>query len=869
MDKGPTTYSSFQDFIFKHRVEKGCEFTHTSLGRPVGSFYVPSDELDLFYQLYQTAFEKGEELHITEKHRHSGPLVIDLDFRFSAESGAHRRYKEEDVETIVRTYGSQIAKYIKLNSDTIEFYVLEKSAPVVVNGIVKDGIHIQIPEISTKPSVQYVIRQQVVSQLADLFKEMGCANKPEDIVDEAVIYKNNWLMYGSKKVDGEAYKLTRILRYDIDADTVELVDSTYSQTELVTVLSIRNKYEEKMHKPEMNEHVREFEKEQEQKLKKHEATKSVVTETTNHRQHRIENIETIHKLVDILNHNRAHDYNNWIRLGWCLRNIDNRLVEKWDEFSKHSRKYQAGQCEKIWNHMKDGGLGIGTLHMWAKQDNLEEYKKIMHDDLKQLMYASSTGTHHDVAKVAYHLFKQDFVCASIKNRYWYEFRGHRWMYSDSGLGLRLKLSEDLWREYHQAAIEYSHAAMSATVAQDQNRFQELAKKMNEIAIKLRTTSFKENVMKECSELFYIEKFEERLDANADLIGFENGVYDLENMEFRAGRPEDYITFTTGNEYIPFDEHHHMVQKIYAYLCQVLPRRPVREYVIKLFASFINGAIKEQKFYIWTGSGSNSKSLLVELFEGAFGDYCCKFPITLLTQKRVASNAANSELARAKGKRFACLQEPSEDERLNIGLMKELSGGDKIFARAIYREPVEFKPMFKMVLCCNQLPHVPSDDGGTWRRIRVVEFTSKFVENPQTDNEYPIDIDLPQKMQAWRPYFISMLIEYYKRYLKEGNREPEDVLMCTNDYKNANDYMSCFIGQNVEKKEGSFLVLDEVYNDLRSWIKDDGVPIKTPSKPDLERYLAKALGRCVMFNHSKGFRGYRLKNKFGGDDDLDV
>jgi hypothetical protein len=97
--------------------------------------------------------------------------------------------------------------------------------------------------------------------------------------------------------------------------------------------------------------------------------------------------------------------------------------------------------------------------------------------------------------------------------------------------------------------------------------------------------------------------------------------------------------------------------------------------------------------------SNSKSKLVELYEKAFGEYCCKFPITLLTMKRAASNAATSELARAKGKRFASLQEPSEGEQINCGFMKELSGGDKIMARSLFKEPIEFVPQFKMALLC--------------------------------------------------------------------------------------------------------------------------------------------------------------------------
>ena len=60
--------------------------------------------------------------------------------------------------------------------------------------------------------------------------------------------------------------------------------------------------------------------------------------------------------------------------------------------------------------------------------------------------------------------------------------------------------------------------------------------------------------------------------------------------------------------------------------------------------------------------SNGKSKIVELFQHTIGDYACIFNVSLLTQKQVGSNATNSELAIAKGKRFAILQEPEENER---------------------------------------------------------------------------------------------------------------------------------------------------------------------------------------------------------------
>ena len=346
-----------------------------------------------------------------------------------------------------------------------------------------------------------------------------------------------------------------------------------------------------------------------------------------------------------------------------------------------------------------------------------------------------------------------------------------------------------------------------------------------------------------------------------MICFTNGIYDLDTQEFREGRPEDKISFCTNNDYIQYNPAEKYNISIKKYLAQVLVRPNVREYVLKLFSTFLHGAVKEQKFYLWTGCGSNSKSKLIELFEYAFGDYCCKFPITLLTQKRAASNAATSELARAKGKRFACLQEPSEDEKINIGLMKELSGGDKIMARAIYKEPVEFKPQFKLLLLCNHLPSVPSDDGGTWRRIRVVEFTSKFVDHPVEENEFPIDLELSDKIEKWREYFIPMLIEYYKLYKKEGISEPDEVLTCTKDYKRNNDHFADFIYNCIDKEQSSFLSLNDAFLELKQWTKDDNIPMKIPTKAELEKYLSKNIGKCVSRNNFKGYKGYKLRNRY--------
>ena len=294
--------------------------------------------------------------------------------------------------------------------------------------------------------------------------------------------------------------------------------------------------------------------------------------------------------------------------------------------------------------------------------------------------------------------------------------------------------------------------------------------VGKIIKKLSNTSFKKNVMSECSEMFHSFRFEEKLDSNLNIIGFENGIYDLDTLKFRDGLPEDFVSYTTKINYLDYDseeeEDDENINNVKQFVSEVLPKKAVREYVLTLLGSFLTGRNLNEKFHIWTGCGGNGKSKLIELFENAFGNYCCKLPVSLLTQSRGRAEGATPALFATKGKRFACLQEPSKDEEINVGLMKELTGGDKIIARGLHKDPVEFKPQFKMVLTCNTLPNVSSDDRGTWRRISVVDFPSKFVDNPDPNEKYEFKIDdeLDDKLKMWPEAFMFVLINYYRTYV---------------------------------------------------------------------------------------------------------
>jgi P4 family phage/plasmid primase-like protien len=858
--------SKLMNFLLQFQVEKGSDFTHTSIIKPSGSFFIPIDNLDKFYDIYGDAFNKQSDIYLTEKPRDTIPILIDLDFRFSKDDPS-RKYTLSTIQDIVKLYIKHI-KNVIVTPDNFNIYVMEKPFPVINKDILKDGIHIVIPDIVTKSSVQLHIRQEVLKEINEILSNLQLTNSSSDVVDEAVITTNNWQMYGSKKPNCEPYLITHIFDQNMNEQIIESDHSKY-----VSILSLRNKYIESEIKfdkqliiKSINDDI--LRRKKEKMLK----NTSIFQNSQNTKTNIYDDLTYIKKLIHVLKVERANNYSLWIRLGWCLRNIDNRLLDDWIEFSQQSNKFVSGECERIWDYMKDDGLGIGSLHLWAKEDNPELYKEIINTDCNKLMDKASSETHTDIAAVIYNIYKYDYVCVSIKNNLWYEFKNHRWTLCDSAHTLRTIVSSNMSKTFAGRSAFWANKASVAEDECEQNRCSDKAKKLITISQKLKMGPFKENIIKECRDMFYQSKFEDKLDSRFHLIGFENGVYDLESKEFREGRPEDYIMFTTGINYVPYNPTSNSAIELDEFLSKVLTNPVMKEYIISLFASFLNGNKRQERFHIWTGIGANGKSCIIDLFERAFGEYCCKLPITLLTQKRAAANAATSELARTKGKRFACLQEPSEDEKLNVGLMKELSGGDKIQARSLFKEPIEFKPQFKMILTCNHLPAVPSDDGGTWRRIRVAEFTSRFCEDPDPTKptEFAIDSTISDKFDSWREQFMALLIDKYVNYVQEfGVKEPEEVMTCTMDYQKANDTYADFIASEFEPNEMMHLTMADFLQYFKIYLKDNNI-LPTPNilkKTNIIKSMEKAsYGKYVRLtnnggtaNNNEGWKGVTFKS----------
>lgn len=852
---------NLKKFLGKYRANSK-EFTHTGVRELLGKYNIPGEKLEKFYKIYSKTLSTDIP-GITEVVPDISPLRFDLDFRFKL-TDITRQYDAKDIDILIKTINQGINKYLNIKKDLIQGFVLEKEKPKIKDGKVCDGIHIIYPDIYLNIASQYAIHKFVIKEFKEqkYWDHINSVNSIDDIFDTDVILKKTpWTMYGGNVKESKlVYKLAHV--YDEESDELEF-KGRYADKVLVALFSVRRSVKPIQVKNEKLEYISTLivePKEMDEKTEIKAIRKDGV------------DLDYIKNLVNLLSTERAEKYRTWAEVGWCLFNIDkSHLMDAWYEFSQKSgkqNKFSRSDCKKEWKKFKDGSLSIGSLCFWAKRDNPAGYKELYKETIQAYKTRALSRTHHDVAILIKRLFEHEYVCSSLVNKTWYQYRNHRWEEVQIGFPIRKYISKGLPKEYIELK-EYLYEKREALLkelseAKDEKNNDEkitsLKTSLKKITVKLenvekliekfKTVPFKDNVLRECCELFYQKDFEDKIDGNPGLLGFENGVFDLDKNEFRDGCPDDLITFSTKIDYVEYKQDAKETEEVESFLKQILPNKEVRKYVKLLFSTYLSGYNREEKFHILTGTGSNGKSKLVELFEITLGDYCHKFPITLLTSKRAASNAATPELAGTRGKRLGTLQEPDESARINVGFMKELTGRDMIYARPLYKEPIKFRPQFKLLLMCNHMPDIPSDDGGTWRRIRVIKFTSKFVDDPQAENEYKIDRKLSEKMEYWKSAFVFILLKNYQQYLKEGMKEPEVVMKYSLEYQRSSDIYGQFVDDKLKPTKKGGTKLKELYFNFRAWYVECNLNGKCPSMKDFKGYMERNHG---VMNKRYGWR----------------
>lgn len=953
------------DFLTKNITKNNSNITHQLLPKILKNFNhykfsIPPESYDEFIKLYhEHVIINNEPMALMEKIGDLSAMYCDIDFKYlnSNNDINCKQFTKNTVYNICKLLWSSICKYVPIDSNNLEkskCFVMEKDSVSLQNdksygNIGKDGIHIIFPGIVIDRKLQQIIISEICK---DEYSEIGdiilstlktpqidinpkAINKLSNILDDSIYKNGKMLMLGSTKKDGKAYKVTQLYILNNESNfninnymSIELKDEDINQYDTYTLLEYNSIYnkddnlkceyfdetDELLNKNSGNICKTLLDKPNDTDKSK---TKSfTIIDNTQYEQIKkynpliLKELEIIKNLVKLLGNDRVDDYLSWIKVGICLKNIDDNLLDSWIDLSKRSKKYEAGVCEKHWmsNFRSDiysgTNLQIGSLYYWAKEDNLIGFQNLIRNQLETFVRATtrSKGAHADIARVVYESAKYEYVCAGIEKKEWFRFNrdAAKWEPMDGAIDLRRYINNEITDIfYYYQKIYNDESKKKVDEGEDGETDENKSKWCAKIFIDLKNSAFKDNVLKECRDLYYNKDFLDKLDSNTHLFGMDNCIMDLEKGIFRKGEPDDYVSLSCGvklpiwgNIKLPIhintyckkikkaDDYKELNDGLNDFLDKILPINAVKEYTIRKLSSCLSGVIREEKFHIWTGSGGNGKSKLIDLIEYCFGQYACKLPVSLLTQKRGQSSSANPELARTRGTRFISLQEPNVDEKINIGLMKELTGGDKITARALFKNPIDFKPQFTLFLMCNQLPDVPGDDDGTWRRMEVVEFISQFKEVKYDDkkkNIFKMDTQLSEKLNNWKlPFLITLFDTYYNKYRLDDDKGggmivPNDVVKQTKKYREDNDVIAKVFNDYFEESKKQY-TLKIIWEEFKECHGTDGADLgknTIPKKKDFEIKLKK-MQKNSKYGLINGQNKYNFKSnpdKLSGDSAL--
>lgn len=272
-----------------------------------------------------------------------------------------------------------------------------------------------------------------------------------------------------------------------------------------------------------------------------------------------------------------------------------------------------------------------------------------------------------------------------------------------------------------------------------------------------------------------------LDKNPWLINLENGTLDLRDGSVKLHDKEDYLSICLPFDFIPGAT----APTWESFLDVVMGGNEGMIAFLQRVAGYcLTGITKAQVFLFLYGLGANGKSTFINALCAMLGPYTAK--VASDTLLNIRGRAGHHEgVANLQGKRLVVSSETEKGAQLAEGLLKDMTGQDKIRASRKHEHEVEFDPTFKIVMFGNHRPKIADTTHSIWRRVKLVPFTVTIPDDKK-------DEDLPDKLQLEREGIFAWCLQGCREWQRIGLAQPEEVTTATEQYRQDSDDLSDFI-----------------------------------------------------------------------------
>jgi putative DNA primase/helicase len=519
------------------------------------------------------------------------------------------------------------------------------------------------------------------------------------------------------------------------------------------------------------------------------------------------------KVIEALGFISSELYDTWQIVGMCLHhqtegNADG--LKAWIDWSSSDSSFDESVCRNKWltfgRHEGDR-VSIGTIYHLAKENGWSN---------SQEEHLTDVGNGQRLARY----FGEDLrYVPELGN--WFVYENGLWQRDNDGHINRLakKTTDRMIQEGRQMTDDEQRQRLMKHALASENSFR--LKAMIDMA------ATEEGIV----------LHQEGLDRNPDLLGLSGGsVLNLRTGKTRAGQRDDFITkrcnIDVGEGVVS------LAPSWASFLNKIMGEdEELIKYIQRAVGYSLTGHTSEQCLFFLYGTGANGKSTFLNVLQNLMGDYSIVIdPETIMSKN--GGGGATPELARLKSARLLVTNEVEEGKHLAENRIKQMTGGDIIVARPLYREPFEFKPKFKIWMAGNHKPVIRGTDYAIWRRIHLIPFALTIPKEEQDKN-------LPQKLWNELPGILQWAVAGCKEWRKQGLNPPKQVRAAVDAYRDEMDTLGHWIMDCCLLDESSKTDSHRLYQSYKSWCQLNG------HYPQSQTRFGRALGDRGMKKEKQG------------------
>lgn len=327
--------------------------------------------------------------------------------------------------------------------------------------------------------------------------------------------------------------------------------------------------------------------------------------------------------------------------------------------------------------------------------------------------------------------------------------------------------------------------------------------------------------------------EEKEMSDANLIAFNNGIYDIVRDELLPFSPEIIITNKIPWNYYP-EAYSELADRTLDKLA--CGDESIRALLEECIGYCFYRRNELGKSFILTGDKSNGKSTFLNMIKSVLGEH----NISALDLKELGDRFSTSMMF---GK-LANIGDDIGDDFLQgnqVSIFKKIVTGNRIKAERKGQDPFEFDPFVKLLFSANDIPRMKDKTGAVLRRLIIIPFNAMFSKD---DPDYDPFIGYRLKDAECVEYLVRVAVEGLKRILNTNDfTESEKVREELEGYEEENNPIISFV-----KESGMDMIINqptnEVYKRYQLFMADNGFSLPV-SNIVFSRYITKVLGIRVI------------------------